>query len=272
MVMRGPSAAAAAALAEDLGQGSPTNAALATIGQDLFAVSGVLRAEGGLRRAITDPSLEADAKSGLVEQVLGGKVSDPALSLLAKAVRHRWTSSRDFVAALEETGVVATARSLDARQAKSGRLARELFELHETVQHNHGLRDALSDPQRSVADRQTLVRGLLQGKALDSTITLAEQALSGSHRTFVLALEIYERIAADVYGESVAKVRVARALGDAETDRLRTALARQYGRDVHLDVVVDPDLLGGIRVEIGDDVIDGTVSGRLDDARRRLAG
>jgi F-type H+-transporting ATPase subunit delta len=41
---------------------------------------------------------------------------------------------------------------------------------------------------------------------------------------------------------------------------------------VHLNVVVDPEVIGGIRVEIGDDVIDGTVSSRLDDAGRKLAG
>jgi F-type H+-transporting ATPase subunit delta len=41
---------------------------------------------------------------------------------------------------------------------------------------------------------------------------------------------------------------------------------------VHPNVVVDPEVIGGVRVEIGDDIIDGTVVSRLDDARRRLAG
>ena len=67
-------------------------------------------------------------------------------------------------------------------------------------------------------------------------------------------------------------VRFARPLGDADRDRLAAALARSYGRDVHLNVIVDPEVIGGIRVEIGDDVIDGTVASRLDDAGRRLAG
>jgi F-type H+-transporting ATPase subunit delta len=70
----------------------------------------------------------------------------------------------------------------------------------------------------------------------------------------------------------VATVRVARPLSDADRDRLAGALARTYGKDVHLNVIVDPEVLGGIRVEIGDDVIDGTVASRLDDAGRRLAG
>ncbi|WP_229660665.1 F0F1 ATP synthase subunit delta [Marmoricola endophyticus] len=270
--LRGASADAMAALTEELSTGSRTNTALAQLGQDLFAVAGLLRAEGGLRRAVSDPSVDASARSALVTGVLGGKVGDDAVALVATAAAQRWTASRDLADALEEVGVVATARSLDARNARSERLARELFELHQTVQRSPELRDALSDPQRSLADRRGLVRGLLEGKALDSTVALAEQALAGSHRTFSLALEAYEQIAADVYGESVAKVRVARTLDDTETERLRAALAKQYGRDVHLDVVVDPGLLGGIRVEIGDDVIDGSVAGRLDEARRRLAG
>ena len=67
-------------------------------------------------------------------------------------------------------------------------------------------------------------------------------------------------------------MRTARELGDGRAGRLVEALGKQYRTDVHLHVVVEPDLVGGLRVEIGDDVIDGTVASRLDDARRRLAG
>jgi F-type H+-transporting ATPase subunit delta len=134
------------------------------------------------------------------------------------------------------------------------------------------LRGALSDPSRSRADKAGLLASLLQGKALPATILLAQQSLSGSYRTPAAALEAYEKVAADVHGERVATVRIARPLTEAETQRLADGLARQYGRQVHLNVVVDPDVVGGIRVEIGDDVIDGTVSSRLADAQRLLAG
>jgi F-type H+-transporting ATPase subunit delta len=70
----------------------------------------------------------------------------------------------------------------------------------------------------------------------------------------------------------VATVRVARPLDKADQKRLAEVLGQQYSTTVHLNVVVDPDVLGGIRVEIGDEVIDGTIASRLDDARRRLAG
>jgi len=67
-------------------------------------------------------------------------------------------------------------------------------------------------------------------------------------------------------------VRSARAVDDNGRERLRAALNAQYDKPVYLNVVVDPGLLGGLRIEIDDDVIDGTVIARLDDAGRRLAG
>ena len=86
------------------------------------------------------------------------------------------------------------------------------------------------------------------------------------------ALQEYLDLAAAALEEAVATVHTARELSADEQQRLAAALASQYGKDVQLHVVVDPELIGGLRVEIGDDVIDGTVVSRLDDARRRLAG
>ena len=103
-------------------------------------------------------------------------------------------------------------------------------------------------------------------------MTLAKQALAGTYRTVSVALAEYQKVAAQVVGEGVATVRVAKPLTDAETARLSAALERAYGRAIHLNQLVDPDVLGGIKVEIGDDVIDGTIASRLDDARRAISG
>ena len=103
-------------------------------------------------------------------------------------------------------------------------------------------------------------------------MTLVKQSLAGSYRSVGVALEQYQKVAAAIRNESVARVRVASELTDADRTRLQSALSRQYGRNIHLNVVVEPGLLGGLRVEIGDDVIDGTVDARLDEARRKLAG
>ena len=277
MSVRGASAEARAALLDQedrtLGAGAGTGTGdAARLGDDLFAVASVLRSEPGLRRIATDVSTDANAKSGLVRSIFEGKLSQPALDLVAEAVRRRWTSARDLADTLEELGVRAVVHSAGDSPADAGQLSDELFTVHRLVEGDAALRAALTDPARSVADRQRLLAGLLDGRAHAATVTLAQQALSGSYRTPGVALEAYEKIAASVHSQRVAQVHVAQELSETEQTRLQQALSRQYGREVHVNVVVDPALLGGMRVEIGEDVIDGTVATRLDDARRRLAG
>lgn len=269
MTFRGASADSMAALSRELETRVSSPERASTVAPDLFTVASTLRTEGALRRFATDGSIPTEAKTGLVAEVFGGKVDGVTLDLLTSAVGRKWASSRDLLDAFDELGVVA---QVTAAGDDSGRLADELFGLAQAVGGNPELRDALSDPTRSRADKDSLLDTLLGGKALPATIALAKQSLSGTYRTVGAALAAYQKIAADSHGQGVATVRVAHGLSDAEQQRLAAALERQYHRPVHLNVLVDPQVLGGIRVEIGDDVIDGTVSGRLEDARRRLVG
>ncbi len=269
--MHGASAESAATLSDQLAAAVDAGADAAKVGDDLFAVAAVLRSQAGLRRVVTDVSLDADAKSGLVTQLLGDQLDAASLELVTKAATLRWAASRDLGDALEQLGVVAVVKSAD-QEDQADRLEDELFGFGRLVADNPRLRDALSDPARSVDDKRVLVRGLLEGKASRSAIRLAEQSVTGSHRTVAVAVEEYKKVAADVHSQRVATVRVARELAEQDLRRLAGSLEARYGRKVHLNVLVDPDVVGGIRVEIGDDVIDGTVASRLDDARRKLAG
>lgn len=267
-IFRGASSDSAATLVEAVGSALGSSDA-ERVGNDLFTVAETLRTEGALRRFLTDATLPTEARTGLVGEIFDGSVDPATTDLLTKAVSGRWTRPGDLPTALEHAGVVAhvTATGKDA-----GRLSDELFAVGQMIKDSAELRDALSDPVRSIADKRTLVSTLLDGKVLPATIALVVQALHGTHRTVSAAIEEYQRVAADTHGQGVAMVRVARALSDADQQRLAGALEKQYGRPVHLNLLVDPDVLGGIRVEIGDDVIDGTVATRLADARRTLAG
>jgi F-type H+-transporting ATPase subunit delta len=273
MDLRGASAEALTVLTERLddatGTGRTAAASYRKLGDELFTVSQLFRGEAGLRRFATDGSLAVEAKQGMVQQVFKGRVGDAVLGLLTEAVGRRWTLSRDLADVLERLSEISIVRSAGA---KGGQVTDELFALSAIIDGNPSLRSALSDPARSVDDKAALVDSLLEDKAVPATVTLAKQSLAGTYRTVTNALATYRQVAAETQSEAVATVRVARPMDDADQTRLAEVLGRQYDTTVHLNVVVDPEVLGGVRVEIGDEVIDGTIASRLDDARRRLVG
>lgn len=269
MDLRGASAESLAAVAGSLRDAVAGGADAAVIADELFTVATTVRAEPPLRRVLTDVSIPGAAKQSLVREILSGKVGETTTALVSQAVALRWTAGRDLADALEQLSQVAAVRSA----GDSGdRLSDELFVVERLVEENPDLRDALSDPARTRDDKVALLGSILEGKALPATVSLARQSLAGSYRTVTAALKAYQAVAASVRNESVATVRVARPLSEEELSRLGQALSAQYGRTVHLNVIVSPAVIGGIKVELGDDVIDGTVASRLDDARRRLAG
>jgi F-type H+-transporting ATPase subunit delta len=267
-MLRGASADALTALTDQV-RSVRTLADAEVLGNELFTVAVLFRSDPALRRVATDAALPAEVKQGVVGELLGGKVGDDTLGLVTDSVARRWTAQRDLPDAIERVSEVAQVRSVGA---KADQLADELFGIAQTLKANPDLRDALANPGRSVEDRVQLVEKIFDGKVLPAAVTLTKQALSGTYRTVGAALEVYREVAAQVAGERVATIRVSEPLTEADRTRLQSALSQQYGRDVHIDEVVDPTVLGGIRVELGDDVIDGTISNRIDDARRRLVG
>lgn len=269
--MQGSSGDSLSRLTDALGTALDGGADGAAVGDSLFAAADVLRDQPALRRAATDPSSTAEAKSALARGLFGSHLDAAATEIVAQAAGLRWAASRDLAAALEQLGVVALVKAADAA-GDGDRLEAELFGFGRLVTDNPQLRDALSDPARSGADKRALVRSLLEGKAANGTVRLAERAVSGVHLTVSRAVDEYTKVAAETRNRLVALVRSAKALTGDEHGRLGDVLARTYDRPVHLNVVVDPSVVGGIRVEIGDQVIDGTISSRLDDARRRLVG
>ena len=251
--------------------GAVTHAAdpgdLDTLASDLFAVVDVLSSSVALRRAVTDPGAQPEQRQSLVHGLLDGKVSRTAVNVVAEATGMRWSSGHTFVAALERQAVRAQLLTA-GRAGVLDETEDELFRFARLVESDPALRNAFSDRSMPLTARQDLVSDLLRGRAGDATVALARRAVAARDRTFAHTIEGYVDLAAAQRDRVVATVRVARPLEADQRRRLQAALARQVGRDLVIQEVVDPDVLGGVRVELGDEVVEGTVAGRLDDAQR----
>lgn len=241
------------------------------LGGELFSIARLLDGSGALRRALTDPARPADAKAALAQQLFGGKISAGAQEVLTAAVTGRWVSGRDLGNALDQLSVEAEVAYADSRGSLD-EVEDELFRLDRVVAAERALAEKLGDRSIPVDRRQALLHGLLQGKADPTTVRLAERAVDGRGRSFAASMRSYMVAAAARRSASIATVRVAADLTEMERSRLAAALGRQYGRDIQLNVIVDPDVVGGVRVDIGDEVIDGTIAAKLDEAQRRIAG
>ncbi len=143
--MRGASRASLAEATERLLRPLADGANAAQLGDELFAVVGVLDSEAGLRRVLSDPSRPADAKAGLAEAVFGGKVSAATLEVLAGLARSHWSAAGDLADAAEQLAVLAVAEGAD-HEGTLDELEDELFRFGRIVDSQPDLRVALSSP------------------------------------------------------------------------------------------------------------------------------
>jgi len=238
----------------------------------LFDVAAVLDREQTLRRALTDPSRSDDARAELAASIFGEQVSEAAADLLVAAVRARWSRPLDLADAVELLAV----EGLVASAEQAGRLDAvedELFRTGRVIAGSHQLRGSLGDRSAPVDSRIALLDDLLGDRVAEETLRLVRQAvLAPRGRSLDDTLETYGTVAAERRSRLVATITAAVPLTEEQRERLGAILAQAYGHEVQLNVEVDPDLIGGLRIEIGDEVIEGSVLSRLADARRRLVG
>jgi F-type H+-transporting ATPase subunit delta len=270
--MRGISRASLAEAQQRLTALTAPPADAAALGDELFAVVGLLSRQSALRRALSDPSRPGDARAGLAAGLLSGKVSAAAAELVAAVAAARWSGPRDLLDAIEQLA----AEAIVAAAEQAGRLDEledELFRFGRIVGAQPDLRAALTNPFAAADGKRQLLNELLSGKVTPDALRLITQAaVNPLGRSLDASLEAYARIAAERRERLVAEVHVAVPLSDEQRGRLAAALAAAYGHQVHLNVVLDPKVAGGLTVRIGDELIDGSVATRLAEARRRLAG
>ncbi|MBM7169726.1 F0F1 ATP synthase subunit delta [Streptomyces sp. G44] len=242
------------------------------LADELAAVTALLGREVSLRRVLTDPAQSGEAKAELAGRLLSGQVGGETADLVAGMVRSRWSQSRDLVDALEELADLA---DLTGAQ-KSGALDNvedELFRFGRIVSSSTALRAALTDRAATGTAKSELLRSLLGGRAEDVTERLVARLVTAPRgRSLEEGLESLSKLAADRRNRMVAVVTSAVPLTDQQKQRLGAALVKVYGRQMHLNLDVDPEILGGIRVQVGDEVINGSIADRIEEAGRRVAG
>jgi F-type H+-transporting ATPase subunit delta len=271
--MNGASREALAAARERLDALTDSTSVDATsLADELAAVTALLDREVSLRRVLTDPAQAGEAKAELSGRILGGQVSGTTADLVAGLVRSRWSQSRDLVDALEE---LANLADLTAAQG-AGTLddvEDELFRFGRIVSSTTELRSALTDRAASTSAKGELLRSLLGGRAKATTERLVTRLVTAPRgRSLEAGLESLSKLAAERRDRMVAVVTSAVPLSATQKQRLGAALAKLYGRQMHLNLDVDPEVLGGIRVQVGDEVINGSIADRIEDAGRRVAG
>jgi F-type H+-transporting ATPase subunit delta len=273
MSMRGASRASFADLSDRLAEADISSASVATrLGNQLFSVVGLLDTEHGLRRALSDPGKPAAEKGAVAGALLRGKITQRAEALVVAAVESRWASSADMVDAIEELAVGAMVLAADMDSSLDD-LEDELFRFSRVIAAQPDLRAALADPALPGSRKHDLLGALLDGKVNAVTLDLINQVIAHPRgRPLSLALDMCAGIAARRREQLIAVVRSAVELSAAQRRRLAAALSSSYGHKMHLNVVLDPSVVGGISVQIGDELIDGTAASRLADIRRKLAG
>jgi F-type H+-transporting ATPase subunit delta len=245
---------------------------LIVVSDELFAVARLLDGQPSLRRALSDPAATADDRAGLARRLLSGKVTDATLDLVEAMARQRWSRPLDLVEAAETLGVEAALDAADAEGQLDG-VEDELFRFGRIVAGDPDLSRVLSDRSGSAKGKADLLDRLLAGKVSPVTALLLRNVLTSAHVGHAeTAIERLSETASARRGRSVAFVTTAVALTDAQEQRLTQILGRIYGRTIGLQVTVDPDVLGGLVIRVGDEVIDGSVLHRLEIAGRRLTG
>jgi F-type H+-transporting ATPase subunit delta len=221
---------------------------------------------------LTDPARQPAQRADIATALLAGKIGADAAALVAGMARSRWSAPRDLADAVAHLAVRADL-AIAERDGKLDDVEDELFRLSRLLDSNGDLALALADRRVPVDKRVALAGDLLSGKVDPTTYRLVGRLVANPRgRSVSAGLTEIGKEAAARRQRLIAYVTAAVPMTEQQRDRLAAVLKRLYGRQVHLNVDLDPAVLGGLSVRVGDEVVDGTVATRLGQAQRQLAG
>jgi ATP synthase F0 subunit b/ATP synthase F1 delta subunit len=245
---------------------------LSSVADDLASVAKLMARESILTRHLADPADNPSAKLGLVDTLFDGKIGDTALEVLKAAVAGRWSSDANLVDAVEHVARLALLVRAE-REDVAGDVEEQLFRFNRILDGQPRLATLLSDYSAPAEGRVKLLRDVLgSGSEVNATtVQLLSQTveLLRGERADEAVLDLAE-LAVARRGEVVAHVSAAAGLSDAQRTRLTEVLTRIYGHPVSVQLHINPELLGGLNIAVGDEIIDGTLSSKLATAETKL--
>ncbi len=247
---------------------SATTGVTLAAGEQLLSAGRAIEGSAQLRGLLADPSLESAEKAGLISTIFGS-LDATTTQLLLGIVEARWSDADELLDGIEQIGIRAIAHASGSAVA----IESELFEFSRAVSSNSELELALADKLGDPAAKAALVDTLLAKKVSPATVAIVRHLVQSPRgRRIGVLLGGAASIVADAAGRLVATITSAVPLSATQQKRLADALAARYGREPRLNIVIDPTVIGGLRVQLGDEVVDGTVASRLSDLRLQLAG
>ena len=241
------------------------------IGNELFTITKVLDDSIQLERALTDPSRPVADKVAVLKELLGDNAHPMTMEIMTDLVSRRWSRARDIANAVEDFGVDAMMYYADATDATL-QVSIELSELHSALLHLPVVRAKLYDYQATSEARVKLFREVFSGKTLNKvTMRLAEHATCNlRRRRYLETIQWLINKFSRHMGESMVTVTTATPLKKEQIKRLVEVYSAKVGRQVHINSVVDPTVLGGMRIQVGDEVTDNTVVAQLQNLHRKV--
>jgi F-type H+-transporting ATPase subunit delta len=244
---------------------------LTTLAEELGSVVTLLIDEPTLTRHLAEHSDDADAKVRLVDRLFSDKVDEHTLKLLRTAVSQRWSTESDLVDGIEHMARLALLKRAQV-EGKVDEVEEQLFRFGRVLDAEPRLTALLSDYTTPADGRIALLDKVIEGSGVDGIAAeLLRQTIGHlrGERADEAVIDLAE-LAVARRGEIVAHVRAASDLSDAQRARLVELLTRIYGQPVSVQLHVDPEVLGGLSITVGDEVIDGSIASRLAAAQTQL--
>jgi F-type H+-transporting ATPase subunit delta len=240
-----------------------------TLSSELFFITDVLGSNISVRRALTDPSRDAQSKSVFVKDLLASKVGAPALGLLTEISALRWSGAKDLVQVIQQLAIEAEASAANI-SGELDRVEEEIFVVFNTITNSSELRKAFKSD--AVQAKSKLAQEILKNASPSTSKLLSHMVNSWRGRSIEATFADYQWALAARRNRVIALVKVAAPITQDQQTRLVTALTSKVGQPVRINIEIDPHVIGGVSVKFADEIVDGSISNRLAGAARALAG